>query len=272
MITKINEYKEQLIIEKSDILQWMKSVETDDYQNRGNDYPDSGIPVNIRIWKNKLIFSFKGTSETTAKLWAERFISNAGYKPSIISTYQDGDYEDDWVNAIVEFDNYIQEALDANRITFNDTKLIAILDKLKNDNYYKSFNYRKKSDTVLHITALIDSGGETKLELDKQFDDGRGGIDYEDMGQELLFTTGEVKINITCTITNEKMTIDVTDCVYDGVSDDGDYNTFAHLKTEYIYSNLSYDEYIEQFEESIEGITKVNEYYIEWEDTNFSLN
>lgn len=82
---------------------WMISVETDDYQNRGGNYPASGRPDMINTWGTTLTAEFKSTSERTAKQWMENFCKNAGFKPKKVTTYQTGDYRDDWVGAEAEF-------------------------------------------------------------------------------------------------------------------------------------------------------------------------
>lgn len=97
---------------KNDKLEaWLKSVETDDYQNRGGGYPRSGVPDSIQTWggyykaerHNFLSAEFKNTDERTARAWMERFCTNNGFKPSKIESEQTGDYRDDWVNAIATF-------------------------------------------------------------------------------------------------------------------------------------------------------------------------
>lgn len=82
---------------------WLKSVETDDYQNRGGSYPRSNVPDHIQSWNGHLSAEFKNTDERTAKAWMERFCTNNGFKPKKIETEQTGDYRDDWVNATAIF-------------------------------------------------------------------------------------------------------------------------------------------------------------------------
>ena len=82
---------------------WLKSVETDDYQNRGGSYPRSNVPDSIQTWGGNLSAEFKNTDERTAKAWMERFCTNNGFKPKKVETEQTGDYRDDWVNATAIF-------------------------------------------------------------------------------------------------------------------------------------------------------------------------
>lgn len=82
---------------------WLKSVETDDYQNRKGNYPRAGVPDSIQLWDGHLSAEFKNTDERTAKAWMERFCTNNGFKPKKVETEQTGDYRDDWVNATAIF-------------------------------------------------------------------------------------------------------------------------------------------------------------------------
>jgi len=97
---------------------WVKDMisrETEDYQNRGGSYPKHSVPVSINTNSNKnndgfeMEFSFKSTSEDVAKRWVDRkFIPqieshNENDNLNIsVNTYQDGDYDDDWVSVIVK--------------------------------------------------------------------------------------------------------------------------------------------------------------------------
>jgi len=95
--------------QKEDSNEWKKdliSLETEDYQNRGGSYPRSGVPDTINTSDSdkevEIEFSFKSTSEETAKRWVERNIDIDDSLDIDISTYQDGDYDDDWVSVIVK--------------------------------------------------------------------------------------------------------------------------------------------------------------------------
>ena len=90
----------QTVIEASAKSADLSDIETDDYQNRGGDYPDSGEPDTIQVYgkdNKSASFSFKNTSEGTAKNWVERFLTRKGFKVKSLRSYQDGDYQDDWV-------------------------------------------------------------------------------------------------------------------------------------------------------------------------------
>lgn len=82
-----------------------KKKATEDYQNRGGDYPASGIPDTITVggWQNEFFmdYSFKNTSEREAKRWVERDLGSAA-KQFKITTGQDGSYRDDWVIVYVQ--------------------------------------------------------------------------------------------------------------------------------------------------------------------------
>jgi hypothetical protein len=82
---------------------WLKSVETDDYQNRSGGFPRSGVPDFLQSWDGRLSAEFKNTDERTAKAWMERFCTNNGFKPKKVETEQTGDYRDDWVSATAIF-------------------------------------------------------------------------------------------------------------------------------------------------------------------------
>lgn len=91
----------------------LKSFETDDYQNRDGDYPESDIPDTIRVDSYGIECSFKNTSESSASYWLKDFLSDQGIyvNRDDIETRQDGDNEfyDDWVTAFWCFDNPYKE-------------------------------------------------------------------------------------------------------------------------------------------------------------------
>ncbi len=70
---------------------------TDDYQNRDGDYPRAGKPDTISVYKNTLEFSFKNTSEVDGKAWVEKFARSNDLLVDKISSWQDGEYQDDWI-------------------------------------------------------------------------------------------------------------------------------------------------------------------------------
>lgn len=90
----------------------LKSLETDDYQNRGGDYPESGEPDTIDVYKNFVTFSFKNTSEEVARNWVTRFLTKKGFNLDRVDASQTGDYKDDWVEVtatVASFDPELTE-------------------------------------------------------------------------------------------------------------------------------------------------------------------
>ena len=78
------------------------SLATNDYQNRRGQYPTGGVPDTIDIFERNskvfIEFSFKNTSEISADRWVRNYLKNKiGVDPINIDTYQDGDYQNDWV-------------------------------------------------------------------------------------------------------------------------------------------------------------------------------
>ena len=75
---------------------------TNDYQNRRGQYPTGGVPDTIDVFERNskvfIAFSFKNTSEISADRWVRNYLKNKiGVDPINIDTYQDGDYQNDWV-------------------------------------------------------------------------------------------------------------------------------------------------------------------------------
>ena len=84
------------------------NLATEDYQNRRGQYPTSDVPdtINVFEYDNKIFveFSFKNTSEFFADRWVCNYLKNKfDVYPFKVSTYQDGDYQDDWVVAQVQY-------------------------------------------------------------------------------------------------------------------------------------------------------------------------
>ena len=78
------------------------SLATNDYQNRRGQYPTGGVPDTIDVFERNskvfIEFSFKNTSEISADRWVRNYLKNKiGVDPINIDTYQDGDYQNDWV-------------------------------------------------------------------------------------------------------------------------------------------------------------------------------
>jgi hypothetical protein len=89
------------MIKENKMVEQLKAMATDDYQNRNGNYPKSDIPDSIQVcvFDNEVIInaSFKNTDETTAKNWLKTKLSN--YKISKLTSAQTGDYHNDWVEA-----------------------------------------------------------------------------------------------------------------------------------------------------------------------------
>lgn len=90
--------------ESYELLSKLRETETEDYQNRRGSYPSSDKPDTINLYHNSnycetiLTFSFKNTTQKTAEKFVIMFLENkglSGYEK--VSSYQDGDYENDWV-------------------------------------------------------------------------------------------------------------------------------------------------------------------------------
>lgn len=79
---------------------WNKH-ETDDFQKRDGDYPKSNVPDSIEHQNHGMVFTFKNTDEKTAAAFAKTHMAKHGLKHGKITTRQDGDYHDDWVQAHV---------------------------------------------------------------------------------------------------------------------------------------------------------------------------
>ena len=78
------------------------SLATNDYRNRRGQYPTGGVPDTIDVFERNskvfIAFSFKNTSEISADRWVRNYLKNKiGIDPINIDTYQDGDYQNDWV-------------------------------------------------------------------------------------------------------------------------------------------------------------------------------
>lgn len=78
----------------------------EDFQNRGDNYPKSGVPVSIQAthWKGEdtMEFSFKNTSERIAQKWVEKWLRSKNIVwLGKIESNQAGDYRDDWVDVFV---------------------------------------------------------------------------------------------------------------------------------------------------------------------------
>ena len=84
------------------------NLATEDYQNRRDQYPTSGVPdtINVFEYDNKIFveFSFKNTSEFFADRWVCNYLKNKfDVYPFKINTYQNGIYQNDWVVTQVQY-------------------------------------------------------------------------------------------------------------------------------------------------------------------------
>lgn len=99
-LNKKSDSKKQETVKLEDVL---KSLETDDYQNRGGRYPKDGVPDTIMYWENSLSFEFKNTDQRAGERWVKNFLSNKKLSPKKITSDQTGDYQDDWITVVATF-------------------------------------------------------------------------------------------------------------------------------------------------------------------------
>ena len=87
----------------------IEGMVTEDYQNRGDGYPKSDVPVFINTWERHgiqvLEVEFKNTDEDVAIKETKRILreNKVGNKQTTTNAYQNGDYPNDWVMVVVEF-------------------------------------------------------------------------------------------------------------------------------------------------------------------------
>ena len=141
-----------------------KNIASDDYQNRNGNYPRENIPVSINfenkdVDKFNLSISFKNTSEEVAKKWCERNITTIDNKLNYdIKVYQDGDYNNDWIEAFIKVNNPALENVSKQNnieVKYDSTNKII-------DNYSVSNN-----ETLDDILKKIDEIQPIKLEVVK---------------------------------------------------------------------------------------------------------
>jgi len=85
-----------------------EKYKTNDWQNRGGNYPKSGVPDavdNAGSYGDEAFieFSFKNTSESQAKSWVQGWLKSKNLPYTKIDSGQDGDYKDDWVIVYVTY-------------------------------------------------------------------------------------------------------------------------------------------------------------------------
>ena len=90
---------------KEDLTNTLRSLETEDFQNRRGNYPREGIPDTITFRDDgdryRLTAAFKNTSVGVAKSWLSSYLSGEGLKPNEVTANQAeySGYLDDWVEA-----------------------------------------------------------------------------------------------------------------------------------------------------------------------------
>ena len=80
----------------------LTKFETEDYQNRGDDAPRPGKPVDIMVHgenKDIIHFCFKDTSKLIGGNWVNSFLKQNGLKAEKVSAWypDDNEYEFDWL-------------------------------------------------------------------------------------------------------------------------------------------------------------------------------
>ncbi len=90
------------------------ALATDDFQHRDGNYPKANIPDSIEIWETERIHtnsdgeprpefgiqaSFKNTTQDAAERWLEKWCKQNDIPIHAVESWQDGDYQDDWVCA-----------------------------------------------------------------------------------------------------------------------------------------------------------------------------
>ena len=78
---------------------WAKHA-TLNFQNRSG-YPASNVPDMIEFWGDEVEIRFKNTTEETAEKWTNNFIEKNLLSGKVVAVVQEGDYQDDWVVAVV---------------------------------------------------------------------------------------------------------------------------------------------------------------------------
>ena len=127
---KVND-EEELLNEVDDSMeQKLLALETDDYQDRQGDYPESGEPDVIQVYKAGGTYnveaSFKNTPESLAEYWLKNYLEGKGFKVEKVDARQDGDYQDDWVLATAVIDrSIITESADSDPTQANPLKIAA---------------------------------------------------------------------------------------------------------------------------------------------------
>ena len=136
------------------------SLATNDYQNRRGQYPTGGVPDTIDVFERNskvfIAFSFKNTSEISADRWVRNYLKNKiGVDPINIDTYQDGDYQNDWV---VSQEKYLIEEEKVNEPVKvekpNVEKKVKKVKKVKNESKEEKTIYGIKVSKGINQTLI----------------------------------------------------------------------------------------------------------------------
>jgi len=104
-VTRITESQSPTV---EDVGAFYAKYKTDDWQNRGGNYPKSGVPDtvdNAGSYGDEAFieFSFKNTPESRARGWVHGWLKSKRLPFTKIDSGQDGDYKDDWVMVYVTY-------------------------------------------------------------------------------------------------------------------------------------------------------------------------
>ena len=133
------------------------SLATNDYQNRRGQYPASDVPDTINVFEhdNKIFveFSFKNTSEFFADRWVCNYLKNKfDVYPFKVSTYQDGDYQNDWVITQVQY--LIEEEKVSEPVKVEEPNVEKKVKKVKNESKEEKTIYGIKVSKGINQTLI----------------------------------------------------------------------------------------------------------------------
>ena len=136
------------------------SLATNDYQNRRGQYPTGGVPDTIDVFEHNskvfIAFSFKNTSEISADRWVRNYLKNKiGVDPINIDTYQDGDYQNDWVVSQAKYlieEEKVNESVKVEKP--NVEKKVKKVKKVKNESKEEKTIYGIKVSKGINQTLI----------------------------------------------------------------------------------------------------------------------
>ena len=133
------------------------SLATNDYQNRRGQYPTGGVPDTIDVFERNskvfIAFSFKNTSEISADRWVRNYLKNKiGVDPINIDTYQDGDYQNDWVVSQAKY--LIEEEKVNEPVKVEKPNVEKKVKKVKNESKEKKTIYGIKVSKDINQTLI----------------------------------------------------------------------------------------------------------------------